>query len=73
MTRTGALYLTVTVVATVGFGDLTAKTEAVRLVATGQMFTDLISRGPGARVIVARARVADGGGHKTQAPPQPGE
>jgi hypothetical protein len=31
MTRTGALYLTVTVFATVGFGDLTAKTGAARL------------------------------------------
>jgi hypothetical protein len=52
MTRTGALYLTVTVFATVGFGDLTAKTEAARLVVTGQMITDLIILGLGARVIV---------------------
>ena len=38
--------------ATVGFGDITAKTEAARLLVTGQMITDLIILGLGARVIV---------------------
>lgn len=59
MTRTDALYFTVTVFATVGFGDITAKTEAARLVVTGQMFIDLIILGVGARVIfgaVSRGR-----------------
>jgi hypothetical protein len=40
------------VFATVGFGDITAKTEAARLVVTGQMIVDLIIIGLGARVIV---------------------
>jgi voltage-gated potassium channel len=52
MTRTNALYFTVTVFGTVGFGDITAKTEAARLVVTGQMITDLIILGLGARVIL---------------------
>jgi voltage-gated potassium channel len=52
MTRTNALYFTVTVFATVGFGDITAKTEAARLAVTGQMIVDLIIIGLGARVIV---------------------
>jgi hypothetical protein len=52
MTRTNALYFTVTVFATVGFGDITAKTEAARLVVSGQMIIDLIILGLGARVIV---------------------
>jgi voltage-gated potassium channel len=52
MTRTNALYFTVTVFATVGFGDITAKTEAARLVVTGQMITDLIVLGLGVRIIV---------------------
>jgi Ion channel len=52
MTRTNALYFTVTVFATVGFGDITAKTEVARLVVTGQMIADLIILGLGARVIV---------------------
>jgi hypothetical protein len=56
MTRTNALYFTVTVFATVGFGDITAKTEAARLVVTGQMLIDLIILGVGARVILGAVR-----------------
>ena len=52
MTRTDALYFTVTVFATVGFGDITAKTETARLLVTGQMIVDLIILGVGARVIL---------------------
>ena len=52
MSRTDALYFTVTVFATVGFGDITPKTEAARLVVTGQMIVDLIILGLGARVIL---------------------
>jgi voltage-gated potassium channel len=56
LTRTDALYFTVTVFATVGFGDITAKTEAARLVVTGQMITDLIVIGLGVRVIVGAVK-----------------
>jgi len=52
MNHTNALYFTVTVFATVGFGDITAKTEAARLVVTGQMIIDLVILGVGARVIL---------------------
>jgi len=52
MTHTNALYFTVTVFATVGFGDITAKTEAARLLVTGQMIIDLAIIGVGVRVIV---------------------
>jgi voltage-gated potassium channel len=52
MTHTNALYFTVTVFATVGFGDITAKTEAARLVVTGQMIIDLMIIGLGARIIL---------------------
>jgi hypothetical protein len=52
MTHTNALYFTVTVFATVGFGDITANTEAARLVVTAQMITDLIIIAVGAKVIV---------------------
>jgi ion channel len=52
MTRTNALYFTVTVFATVGFGDITAQTETARLLVTGQMIIDLIILGIGARVIL---------------------
>jgi voltage-gated potassium channel len=52
LTHTDALYFTVTVFATVGFGDITAKTEAARLVVTGQMVLDLVILGVGARIIL---------------------
>jgi ion channel len=52
LTHTDALYFTVTVFATVGFGDITAKTEAARLVVTGQMIIDLIIIGIGARIVL---------------------
>ena len=75
LTRTDALYFSVTVFATVGFGDIAAKTETARLVVTGQMIADLIVIGLGVRVIVSavghgqrrRARQADTG-QRTEQP-----
>jgi voltage-gated potassium channel len=52
LTHTDALYFTITVFSTVGFGDISAKSEAARLVVSGQMLTDLIVLGLGIRVIV---------------------
>jgi voltage-gated potassium channel len=52
LTHTDALYFTVTVFATVGFGDIVPKTETARLVVTGQMAADLIIIGIGARIIL---------------------
>ncbi len=56
LTRTDALYFTVTVFSTVGFGDITAKTEAARLVVTGQMITDLIVIGVAVKVMFGRGQ-----------------
>jgi hypothetical protein len=53
------LYSTVTVFSTVGFGDITAKSQAARLVVTGQLITDLIILGLAVKVVagaVSRAR-----------------
>ena len=52
LTHTDALYFTVTVFSTVGFGDITAKTETARLVVTGQIIADLLVIGLGLRVII---------------------
>jgi voltage-gated potassium channel len=52
LTRTDALYFTVTVFSTVGFGDITAKTETARLVVTGQMIADLLILGVGIKIIL---------------------
>ena len=52
LTRTDALYFTVTVFSTVGFGDITAKSEAARVVLIVQMLADLALLGAGIRVLV---------------------
>ena len=57
LTRTDALYFTVTVFSTVGFGDITAKTEAARLVVTGQMIADLVTIGLAVKVILGAVKV----------------
>ncbi len=51
LTRTDALYFTVTVFSTVGFGDITAKSEVARLVVTSQIFVDLLILGLGVRIL----------------------
>ena len=56
LTRTDALYFTVTVFSTVGFGDITAKTETTRLVVTGQMIADLVILGLAIKAIVSAVR-----------------
>jgi voltage-gated potassium channel len=52
LTHTDGLYFTVTVFSTVGFGDITAKTQTARLVVTGQMIADLIILGLAIKIIV---------------------
>ena len=42
LTRTGALYFTITVFSTVGFGDITPKTDPARVVTMIQMVLDLV-------------------------------
>jgi Ion channel len=52
MSRTDALYFTVTVFATVGFGDITATSQPARALVTGQMIAGIVIVGLGARIIV---------------------
>jgi hypothetical protein len=52
LTRTDALYFTVTVFSTVGFGDITARSEAARVVLIVQMLADLALLGAGIRVLL---------------------
>ncbi|NUR27428.1 MAG: two pore domain potassium channel family protein [Catenulispora sp.] len=53
MSRTDALYFTVTVFSTVGFGDIAPRSETARLLATGQMVLDLFLIGVAARALVS--------------------
>jgi hypothetical protein len=52
LTRTDALYFTVTVFATVGFGDIAPVTQAARVLVTVQMVGNLLLLGVALRVIV---------------------
>lgn len=66
LSRTDALYFTVTVFATVGFGDIVPTSQVARLVVTAQMVLNLVVLGLVVRVIVgaaqqARRGHADGG------------
>ena len=56
LSHTDGLYFAVTVFSTVGFGDITAKTQVARLVVTGQMIADLIILGLAIKVIVGAVR-----------------
>ncbi|MER5507094.1 potassium channel family protein [Streptomyces sp. NPDC002766] len=56
LSHTDGLYFTVTVFSTVGFGDITAKSQTARLVVTGQMVADLVVLGVAVRLVVSAVR-----------------
>jgi len=65
LTRTDALYFTVTVFSTVGFGDITAKSETARVVLIVQMLADLAFLGAGIRVLLGAVQRGRGQGPGT--------
>jgi voltage-gated potassium channel len=67
LTRTDALYFTVTTFSTVGYGDITAASQAARLVVTAQMILDLLALGLGIRVFIGAVQLAQ------QAHPDPAD
>jgi voltage-gated potassium channel len=52
LSRTGALYLTVTVFTSVGFGDIVPRTDGTRVLVMVQMLGSLAFLGAGARVLL---------------------
>ena len=58
LSRTDALYFTVTIFATVGFGDITATSQTGRLFVMVQMILDLIVLGAVVRVLLGAVRLA---------------
>ncbi len=53
LTRTDALYFTITVFTTVGFGDIAPRTETARIIAMIQMIGDVVVVGVIARIILS--------------------
>lgn len=60
LTHVDALYFTVTVLATVGFGDIAAVTQGARIVVTIQMMLDIAIVATLAKVILGAARLSLG-------------
>jgi len=58
LSRTDALYFTVTVFSTVGFGDIVPKSELARIVTMSQMLTGLIVLGLVAKVVFGAVQTA---------------
>lgn len=58
LSKLDALYFTVTVFATVGFGDITATSPPARVAVLVQMVTDLVVLGLGVRVLTGAVREA---------------
>lgn len=72
LSRTDALYFTVTVFSTVGFGDITASSQIARVLVMVQMVLDLVTLGLGVQVY--RGAVSVGRQHSEAVTgSQPGE
>jgi hypothetical protein len=56
LSRTDALYFTLTVFSTVGFGDITPHSQLARLLTMGQMTLDLLLIGVAAKVLTSAVR-----------------
>ena len=60
LTRTDSLYFTVTVFATVGFGDITATSQVARVVVIAQMILDLLVLGLVVKVFLGAVEIGRG-------------
>ena len=56
LTKSGSLYFTITVLSTVGFGDITPVTDAARLIVSVQMICDLVVIGIIVKLITGVAK-----------------
>ncbi|MFK0237526.1 potassium channel family protein [Streptomyces vinaceus] len=57
LTRVDAMYFAVTVFTTVGFGDITAKSETARIAVTVQMMLDLLILGLVIRLVIHAIKI----------------
>jgi len=73
LTRTDAIYFTVTVFSTVGFGDITAASQSARLVVTAQMLLDLLALGLVIRAFAGAVQLGRRQGRADVSPGQAGQ
>jgi voltage-gated potassium channel len=71
LSRTDALYFTLTTFATVGFGDIAAKTELARILVMIQMLIGLLAVGVIAKVVLGAVHVAEERRRRTVEPLDP--
>lgn len=57
LSRTDSLYFTITTFSTVGYGDITAKTDGARVAVIFQMLGDLLVLGFGVRIIIGAVQL----------------
>jgi 4-amino-4-deoxy-L-arabinose transferase-like glycosyltransferase len=57
LSRSSALYFTVTVFSTVGFGDITPRSDTARMLVSGQMIVDLLLLGVVFKVLFGAVQV----------------
>ncbi len=78
LTRTDALYFTVTTFSTVGYGDITARSQVARVIVIIQIVADLILLGFGVKALISAVQMTrqrragdgrDGTSTETPAPP----
>jgi len=60
LTRVGALYFSMTIFSTVGFGDIAARTDPARILVMVQMLADLTYVGLFVRAIFEAVRIGEG-------------
>jgi voltage-gated potassium channel len=60
LTRTDSLYFTITIFATVGFGDITATSQLARMAVIAQMLLDLLVLGLVVKVFVGAVEIGRG-------------
>lgn len=58
LNRVGGLYLSITVLSTVGFGDITANSDLARILVSVQMIADLVLIGTAVRILSTTAQRA---------------
>jgi voltage-gated potassium channel len=72
LTRTDSMYFTITVFATVGFGDITATSQAARVLVMTQMLLDLVILGLGVRLLVTVVNLGRNRQGRAPVPADPG-